>query len=116
MPEYSRPLGDAVRQARIRLKLTQNEVADSIDVDSRTVLNIENYKGNPKMEVLYPLVRALKIDAREIFTPETMENTPSVCQLRMLVDTCSEQDAAALIPVIQAVLSAMHSKNAIEIV
>jgi DNA-binding XRE family transcriptional regulator len=62
MPEYSRPLGDAVKRARTELSLTQNEVADAADVDVRTVLNIENYKGNPKMEVLFPLVRALKID------------------------------------------------------
>ena len=28
MPEYSRPLGDAVKRARGKLGLTQNEVAD----------------------------------------------------------------------------------------
>ena len=69
MPEYSRPLGDAVKRARGKLDLTQNEVADKINVDVRTVLNIENYKGNPKMEVLFPLVRDFNIDAREIFNP-----------------------------------------------
>ena len=115
MPEYSRPLGDAVRQARMRLKLTQNEVADSIGVDPRTVLNIENYKGNPKMEVLYPLVRALRIDVREIFTPEMVMESPSVRQLRILIDSCSEQDAITLIPVVQAVLSALHRDDSIEI-
>ena len=65
MPDYSNTLGDAVRRARMKLDLTQSEVAESIDVDVRTVLNNENSKGNPKMEVLYPLVRALKIDAKE---------------------------------------------------
>lgn len=66
MPDYSNTLGDAVRRARMKLDLTQSEVAESIDVDVRTVLNIENSKGNPKMEVLYPLVRALKIDAKDM--------------------------------------------------
>ena len=70
MHEYSRPLGDAIKRAHGKLGLTQSEVADKADIDVRTVLNIENYKGNPKMEVLYPLVRALEIDAREIFNPE----------------------------------------------
>ena len=112
MPEYSRPLGDAVRQARIRLKLTQNEVADSIDVDSRTVLNVENYKGNPKMEVLYQLVRVL----REIFSPEILRDSPSLHQLRILIDSCREQDAVALIPMVWAVLSALHRDDAIEII
>ena len=71
MPEYSHPLGDAVKRARGKIGLTQNEVADLANVDVRTVLNIENYKGNPKMEVLYPLVRALKIDARDFQSRNT---------------------------------------------
>ena len=104
MQEYSRPLGDAVKRARGKLGLTQNEVADAADIDVRTVLNIENYKGNPKMEVLYPLVRALKINAREIFNPEISRESPSICQLRLLIEECSEEEAA--------VLSALRNKNA----
>ena len=111
MHEYSRPLGDAVKRARGKLDLTQNEVADIADIDVRTVLNIENYKGNPKMEVLYPLVRALKIDAREIFNPEMQRETPALRQLRLLIEDCSEEEAAAIIPLFKAVLTALRDKN-----
>lgn len=111
MSDYSRPLGDTVKQARTRLKLTQYEIAELIDVDSRTILNIENYKGNPKMEVLYPLVRTLKIDAREIFTPEILRDSPSLRQLRILIEACDEQEAAAIIPAVQAILEVLRSKN-----
>jgi transcriptional regulator with XRE-family HTH domain len=115
MHEYSRPLGDAVKRARGKSGLTQNEVADMADVDVRTVLNIENYKGNPKMEVLYPLVRALKIDAREIFNPEIRRETPALRQLRVMIEECSEEEAAAIIPVFQSVLTALRDKNALPI-
>ena len=115
MHEYSRPLGDAVKRARGKSGLTQNEVADMADVDVRTVLNIENYKGNPKMEVLYPLVRALKIDAREIFNPEIRRETPALRQLRAMIEECSEEEAAAIIPVFQSVLTASRDKNALPI-
>lgn len=115
MQEYSHPLGDAVKRARGKLGLTQNEVADMADVDVRTVLNIENYKGNPKMEVLYPLVRALKIDAREIFNPEIRRESPALRQLRVLIEECSEEEAAAIIPVFQSVLTALRDKNALPI-
>ena len=111
MYEYSRPLGDAVKRARGKLDLTQNEVANAADVDVRTVLNIENYKGNPKMEVLYPLVRALKIDAREIFNPEMCRETPALRQLRLLIEECSEEEAAAIIPVFQSVLTALRDQK-----
>ena len=99
MQEYSRSLGDVIKRARGKLGLTQNEVADAADIDVRTVLNIENYKGNPKMEVLYPLVRALKIDAREIFNPEIQRESPALRQLRLLIEECSEEEAEAIIPV-----------------
>ena len=112
MQEYSRPLGDVVKRARGKLGLTQNEVADAADIDVRTVLNIENYKGNPKMEVLYPLVRALKIDAREIFNPEIRRESPALRQLRLLIEECSEEEAAAIIPVFQSVLNALRDQNA----
>ena len=45
MQEYSRSLGDVIKRARGKLGLTQNEVADAADIDVRTVLNIEKYKG-----------------------------------------------------------------------
>ena len=115
MHEYSRPLGDAVKRARGKLELTQNEVANAADIDVRTVLNIENYKGNPKMEVLYPLVRVLKIDAREIFNPEMQPESPAISQLRLIIEDCNEEEAKALIPIMQATISALRSKNTISL-
>ena len=112
MQEYSRSLGDVIKRARGKLGLTQNEVADAADIDVRTGLNIENYKGNPKMEVLYPLVRALKIDAREIFNPEIQRESPALRQLRLLIEECSEEEAEAIIPVFRSVLTALRDQNA----
>ena len=85
------------------------------DIDVRTVMNIENYKANPKMEVLYPLVRALRIDARTIFTPELQREAPALQQLRLMVEECNEQEAESLIPVMESVLSALRAKDTIEI-
>ena len=113
MNEYSRTLGDTVKRARGKLGLTQSEVADAVDIDVRTVLNIENYKGNPKMEVLFPLIRTLKIDAREIFYPEMQRETPAINQLRLLIEECSEEEAAALIPVFRTMLDAIREKTAV---
>ena len=112
MPEYSRPLGDAVKRARGKLGLTQSEVADAANIDVRTVLNIENYKGNPKLEILFPLVRALKIDSQEIFYPDHQSNSPYLRQLNLLIGDCSEQEIQILIPIIQTILSTLRSKYA----
>lgn len=112
MPDYSRVLGDVVKVARERAELTQAELATAINRDTRTVLNIENYKGNPKLEVLYPLVRALRIDSREIFYPEMRCDSPAIHQLRLLIEECSEEEAAMIIPVVQAAIQMVRNYNA----
>ena len=112
MSDFVKILGDVIKNRRIELGLTQSEIAEEIDVDPRTILNIENYKGNPKLEVLYPLIRSLKIDAREIFYPEMQRESPALCRLRLFVEDCSEEEAEALLPVINAVLSALRNPNA----
>lgn len=113
MSDYSRILGDAVKQARERANLTQKEVAEAADIDTRTVLNIENYKGNPKLEVLYPLIRTLNIDAREIFNPEIKRQSVALSELRMLIEECSEEDAKDILPILKSVLDALKNKNSI---
>ena len=115
MSEYSRILGDVVKVAREKAGLTQAEVAASIDRDSRTVLNIENYKGNPKLEVLYPLVRALKIDSREIFNPEMQLESPALRQLQLMVAECSEAEADAIIPVVKAAIDVVRNRSKLRI-
>ena len=112
MQPYSRPLGVAVKRARGELNLTQRQVADRIEVDVRTILNIENYKGNPKMRVLFPLLRELKIDAREVFNPEMGRDQPALRRLRFAIEECNEVEAEALLPVIESVLQVMHKKDA----
>ena len=93
MSDFTHPLGDTVKRAREKQELTQAQVADSIDIDMRTVLNIENYKGNPKMEILFPLIRVLRNDPNEIFNPERQHETSDTKNLRFLIESCSEQEA-----------------------
>ena len=115
MSEYSRILGDVVKVAREKAELTQAEVAASIYRDPRTVLNIENYKGNPKLEVLYPLSRALKIDARDIFNPELKCDTPALHKLHALISECNEEEAQAIIPIVKAALDLVQNRNKVTV-
>lgn len=114
MQIFSRPLSEAVKKARTALGLTQGQVAEAIGIDQRTILNIENCKGNPKMKVLYPLIRMLRIDAREIFNPEMDRDDPNISRLRFTIESCNEKEAATLIPVVEAVLKALRNGESFE--
>ena len=65
------------------------------------------------MEILFPLIRALKIDSREIFHPEIRLDNPAVSKLHLLIEQCSEDEAAALIPIIESILSALSDRPSI---
>ena len=109
MQEYAYTLGNAVKQARLELKMTQLEVADRIQADERTILNIEHYKGNPKMEILWPLLRALGIDANVVFYPEKALKSNDMVRLQKLLGECSEEELKLLLPICESVLAAFRS-------
>ena len=115
MSEYSRALGDTVRAARKKMGLSQNKVAALIDADERTIMNIETYNANTTMDVLYPLIRTLRIDPRDIFNPEMAKESLEHYQLHTLIDGCSKEEAATLFSVCLTVLSAMRDNNGIPI-
>ena len=67
MCRFAQALAKAVKEARTAQGLTQQQVANMIHCNVRTVLKIKNCQGNPKMETICLLIHALKIDGSEIF-------------------------------------------------
>ena len=114
MLDHSQRLADAVKNARLELGLTQEEVADKCDTDVRTIINMEMGRGNPKFKTLFKVVRALKIDARELFDDGPQSDSPSVRRVYLLINECSEEEAATLFPVIEAVLNALRTNKGIK--
>ena len=112
MLDFTRPLGDTVRKARTEQGLTQASIAERIDIDSRTIINIERYKGNPTLEILYPLVRALNIDPWDIFYPEMKHDESALRQINLFLRNCSEEELKVLLPICQTVIETLRSKDA----
>lgn len=96
MDDYSIALGNAVKEARTESKLTQEQIADMLDIDSRTISQIERGLGNPKLETLYPLIRILNVDANTIFYSAPKTETPNLDRLMRLVSTAREYEAHEL--------------------
>lgn len=112
---FSRPLAAAVKNARRRMKLTQEEVANMIDADTRTISAIENNDSNTRMTTLYPLIKCLHIDPRDIFYPEAATDSSARGHLRILIDDCTAAEAEALVPVCESVLKAMRTDHSMKI-
>ena len=52
------------------------------------------------------------MDSREIFYPEMRRESPAIRRLRFLIEECSEEEAEALAPAIESILSVLRSKTA----
>lgn len=115
MYEFSRTLGKLVRKSRTQMGVTQMDVSSALEIDSRTILNIENYRGNPKLCVLYTLLRYLKIDANALFYPESQDDTPTITQLRILLSDCTEEEAALLLPLCQTLIATLRTQKGVKI-
>lgn len=103
-------LAKTVRDARLELGLSQEKLAEILNLDSRTILNIEAGRGNPKFDKLYPLLTYLQIPTDTIFYPESNQNTPSRQKLITLLNDCTEQEATDLMPVITHLLDLLRRK------
>lgn len=115
MPDFVQSLGNCIKSARIAKGMTQVQVADRIGVDQRTIINIENYRGNPKLEVLFSLVRALDIDPWDIFYPEQNSEAKAMRQLRIMLQECTEEEIESLLPICRAALDVIKAKDTITI-
>ena len=94
-----------------RIFVWKSEVASLAEVDVRTVLNIENYKGNPKFEVLCSIVRALNLETQEIFYPEMSRQSAPLTYLQQIIGECTDEEAEMLIQIVTAILTTLRSNN-----
>lgn len=65
-----KPIGLAIKRARLSQGLTREQVGDKIEIDPRYLTNIENKGQHPSTQVLYDLVTLLNVSIDEYFLPE----------------------------------------------
>ena len=104
MFEYKRILGDRVREERKKRHLTQVQLAHLVHSNKRTILEIENYRGNPKLETLFELLTFLEIDPYIVFFPESLDRSEGLKQLELLLHTCPEEQIKMLVPICKSII------------
>ena len=102
MQEAKLNLGKVVRIARKRKRITQDYLAERVGVQPRTILEIENGRGNPRFENLFVMVRLLDIAPNDIFnydcglTQDTEQLFQNSADLRFALAAIALDDHHAL--------------------
>ena len=85
---YRQRLGDAVREARMNLELSQNTLAERSHVSLRTISDIETYKANPRFDSLCSLASYLKE-----------------------LESCSEEEQVIVLQTLRGLLKGLHTRT-----
>lgn len=111
MQDIKQNLANVVREALTELGLSQEKLAEILNLDQHTILNIEAGHVNPKFENLFPLITYLKIPADKIFYPDSEIQTPSLQKLQTMLCNCTEQGANGLLPLVRYLLDLLRKQE-----
>lgn len=114
MNQSIRALGAAVRITRKNKHLSQEALAERIGVCKRTIIDIENNVGNPKFEILYPLVRELDLPLYQVFYPEISENVEVKKLLLKELNDCSDYEMKIILSVVKSLKCTLKCETRID--
>lgn len=107
-------IGERIRDARIRLDLTQEELSKKVGVTKSAIANYENGVSTPKIETLYALMEALGVDANYLYEREIndgdelqqyleeLKNRPEMRMLFKLSSKCTKEEVEQTVRIIEA--------------
>lgn len=67
-------MGTRIKQARLAKNMTQDELAKRIGVSKNAISNYENEVSTPKIELLFPLMASLDVDANYLYGVDAEQN------------------------------------------
>lgn len=88
MQEAKINLGKVVRVARKRKRITQDYLAEKVGVQPRTILEIENGRGNPRFENLFVMVRLLDIAPNDTHPSAKHSASPKAADMTRFSGRC----------------------------
>lgn len=86
-------LGNTIRQARIDCKMTQEELAEAVQITPTHLKHIESEHRKPSVEVLFALASILHFSVDALLLPDTdREHTQKTHEILSLISACSTSE------------------------
>lgn len=103
-------LGAVIRAARIKKGYTQDTLAEKLGLQSRTILEIENGRGNPRFDVLFKLIRLLDIPSEDVFYFDLAPLSDDAQQFCIKLSAFSEREQRLAMAAASAVLDRLTTE------
>jgi len=96
--------GSAIKKARHDKKLTQEKLAELIDVTPNHVKQLESGRRNPSVKVLNKLVYTLDISLDSLFSSSDDEIIELKNKINLCLDRCSVHELLIAYATLEAIL------------
>jgi transcriptional regulator with XRE-family HTH domain len=100
-------LGAAIKRARLEKNLTQERLAEIINITPIHIKQLESGSRKPSVDVLYKLAKTLNMSIDEVFFPEKADCKELIHKIQRGMSDCSEHE----LQVLYATLTAMKSNG-----
>ena len=97
--------GSAVKKARLLKHLTQEQLAEKIDVTTMHMKQLESERRNPSMEVLYRLIDTLDLSIDSLFKDHDDELQELRSKISISLGRCDTHDLQVAYATIEAILN-----------
>lgn len=104
MADVLNQLGTLLKKARLKRKLTRDQLSEKVHISYRYLTAIENENKKPSYDVLFKLIRELGISADTIFYPESQTNETQRKLLLSLLNQCDTYELNVAIATVNALL------------
>jgi len=97
-------LGTAIRTARLKKGLTQEQLAECVEITPTHEKHIESAHRLPSVEVLFSIAQALDLSLDNIIFPEQEKTSGRVREIQILLNQCNERELMILLDVARSLV------------
>jgi len=83
--------GIVLKEARMNHKLTQEELAEKLDISLSYLKDLERFRNNPSYEVFERVIRYFNLSADTVIYPDRNQSDSTYRQIMRLLTRCDEE-------------------------
>ena len=107
-----RPMGLAIKKAREKKGVTQEQLADIIGRDTHTVVYHENDGQHPSLNAFYQMVTMFGISVDEYFYPNMSADEAAKKRINIQLNSLSENELRRVEGIIDAIIKIRGTEGA----
>lgn len=97
-------LGNAIRAARTAKSITQEQLAELVDISPMFIKQLESERRKPSLNILYRLATVLELSVDEIFFPSNPETSQLTEIIKRSLNKCTQHELSVINRVLETML------------